>query len=504
MDGTAIATPRLDRRGWHGFERAIDARDEKIRIETAFLSTAQMNSNTVSGAGNAEFEVRVRQALLSAKHTIPQVAVVLFAFDASTKACCSEVETITALNNSILMRLRGGLRDSDTVALLNNGHIGVLLESVQGPQDLDLVVNRLLSRLADPVRIDNETFVLDPRIGTALFPEHGDSVRGLIEHAESDLTLAKANKQSYSASSPTPRNLFTARQWMTELRQAIVSDQLFLTFQPKVSLSRGRITGVEVLLRWQHPEHGIIVPDQFIPVAERTGLIIPLTLWVLQQSLLQCRQWNDMGLDIGISVNLTMWNLEAQELPDQIEALLRDTGVSPKHLELEITETSIMSDPQRVIRTLNHIRQLGARFAIDDFGTGYSSFSYLTKLPVSCIKIDKSFVQNIETDRDNSVVVKAVIDLGHNLGLNVVAEGVETVNAKKLLRLLQCDEGQGYYFCRPITADAMTKFLLQPPPTVRDRLFGSEIRDHNPPLMTENYDLSPLNAALGSSEKPIP
>jgi EAL domain-containing protein (putative c-di-GMP-specific phosphodiesterase class I) len=170
-----------------------------------------------------------------------------------------------------------------------------------------------------------------------------------------------------------------------------------------------------------------------------------------------------------------MWNLETQELPDQIEALLRDTGVAPNNLEFEITETSIMSDPQRVIRTLNQIRQLGVHFAIDDFGTGYSSFAYLTKLPVSCIKIDKSFVQNIESDRDSSVIVKSIIDLGHNLGLKVVAEGVETIDAKKLLTNFQCDEGQGYYFCRPIPADGMTKFLLQPPLSLRPRRLTPEV-----------------------------
>jgi EAL domain-containing protein (putative c-di-GMP-specific phosphodiesterase class I) len=250
---------------------------------------------------------------------------------------------------------------------------------------------------------------------------------------------------------------------MSELRQAIVSDQLFLAFQPKVNLSKGPVTGVEVLLRWHHPDYGVVVPDQFIPVAERTGLIIPLTLWVLQQSLLQCRRWNKMGLEIGVAVNLTMWNLEAQELPDQIEALLRDTGVAPENLELEITETSIMSDPQRVLKTLNQIRQMGVRFAIDDFGTGYSSFAYLAKLPVSCIKIDKSFVQNIETDRDNSVIVKSIIDLGHNLGLKVVAEGVETLTARKMLSAFQCDDGQGYHFSRPIPAEPMTQLLLQAP-----------------------------------------
>jgi EAL domain-containing protein (putative c-di-GMP-specific phosphodiesterase class I)/GGDEF domain-containing protein len=433
-------------------------------------STVLTDAPTVSG--NTEFELRVRQAILSAKHTIPQVAVLLFGFD-HVKG--GQVGRNTGWHSAILMRLRGGLRDSDTVALLPDDQVGVLLQSVQGPQDLDLVVNRLLGRLGNPVQADNETIVLKPYIGVALFPEHGDNVDKMIEHAKKDLAVAKSSRKSFTTWSSSPQTLFTARQWMTALRQAIVREQFFLTFQPKIDLLKARITGVEVLLRWQHPEHGIIPPDQFIPVAERTGLIIPLTLWVLQQSLLQCRQWNEMGLDISVAVNLTMWNLEAQELPEQIEALLHDTGVPPKHLELEITETSIMNDPQRVIRTLNQIRQLGAHFAIDDFGTGYSSFTYLTKLPVSCIKIDKSFVQTIETDRDNSVVVKSIIDLGHNLGLNVVAEGVETANAKNLLRAFHCDEGQGFYFCRPIPADAMTKFLLNPPATVMERHVAGEI-----------------------------
>ena len=451
-----------------------------------------MNSTILTGAptvsGNTEFELRVRQAILSAKHTIPQVAVLLFGFNLKGG---NQPGENTGWQSSILMRLRGGLRDSDTVALLPDDRIGVLLQSVQGPQDLDLVVNRLLGRLANPVQVDNESIVIQPYIGVALFPEHGDSVDKMIEHAKKDLAVAESSRKSYTTWSSSPRNLFTARQWMTALRHAIVREQFFLTFQPKIDLLKGCVTGVEVLLRWQHPEHGVIPPDQFIPVAERTGLIIPLTLWVLQQSLMQCRQWNEMGLNISVAVNLTMWNLEAQELPEQIEALLHDTRVSPKNLELEITETSIMNDPQRVIRTLNQIRQLGAHFAIDDFGTGYSSFTYLTKLPVSCIKIDKSFVQTIETDRDNSVVVKSIIDLGHNLGLNVVAEGVETANARNLLRAFHCDEGQGFYFCRPIPADAMTKFLLNPPATVKERQLVGELTSGNITTRIEGSTASP-------------
>lgn len=447
-----------------------------------------MENSPVESAGTSEFEVRVRQAIRSAKNSLPQVAVLVFSFESSTGALSLCDRDLLAFQSAVLMRLRSGLRESDSVAVLSNGHLGVLLQSVQGPQDLDLVINRLLGRLDDTIQINDVPITLEPRIGSALFPENGDSVESLIEYAEVDLGATAGNRTPQTTHASRSRSLFSARQWMSELRQAIVTDQLFLTFQPKVHLSKGRVTGVEALLRWQHPEHGIILPDQFIPVAERTGLIIPLTLWVLQQSLIQCRQWSKMGLDIDVAVNLTMWNLEAQELPDQIEALLRDTEVSPRNLELEITETSIMSDPQRVIRTLNQIRQLGVRFAIDDFGTGYSSFAYLTKLPVSCIKIDKSFVQNIETDRDNSVIVKSIIDLGHNLGLKVVAEGVETATAKKMLTAFQCDDGQGYYFCRPIPAEATTKFLLQPPDAFNASNFVAQAASEKSSLLVPNYN----------------
>ena len=218
-----------------------------------------------------------------------------------------------------------------------------------------------------------------------------------------------------------------------------------------------------MLTRWQQPDLGLISPDEFIPVAERTGLIIPLTLWVLKQSLLQCRTWREIGIDIGVAVNLSMWNLDAQELPTQISSLLENTGISADRLELEITESAIMGDPQRAIRTLSLIRDLGVRFAIDDFGTGYSSLAYLRKLPVSSIKIDKSFVKNMEHDRDNAVIVRSIIDLGHNLGLKVVAEGVETQEAQNMLRSFDCDEMQGYYYSRPIPADAVTKYLKAPP-----------------------------------------
>ncbi len=428
-----------------------------------------MSQTSTPGVGNVEFELRVQQAIQSAMYSTSQVAVLLIELANSTNGQSHDSRTWTAVQNSILVRLRGGLRETDTVALLDHGKFGVLLRSVQSPKDINLVVTRLVTQLAELARAEETAMPMSPRMGVGVFPDHAETVSGVLEHARNDLALAIATSRSHNLYTPQSQGRATSRLWMSELRQAIVKDQLFLTFQPKVSLKQPQVTGVEVLVRWQHREHGIILPDQFIPFAERTGLIIPMTLWVLQQSLIQCRTWNEMNLDTNVAVNLSMWNLEAQELPEQIEALLRDTGVSPENLELEITETSIMNDPQRVIRTLNKIRDLGVQFAIDDFGTGYSSFAYLSKLPVSCIKIDKSFVQNIEANRDNSVIVKSIIDLGHNLGLKVVAEGVETAQAMALLRIFQCDEVQGYYLCRPITAEMITKFLMEPPTLVTDR-----------------------------------
>ena len=428
-----------------------------------------MTQTTATGVGNAEFELRVQQAIQSAMYSTSQVAVLLIELEPSTHGQPRKSRTSTVTQNSMLVRLRGNLRETDTVALLDHEQIGVLLRAVQSPKDINLVVGRLMPQLAEFARAEEAKIPIVPRMGVGVFPDHAETAGGVLEHARNDLALAIATSRSHNIYTPQSQGRVTSRLWMSELRQAIVKDQLFLTFQPKVRLNQPQVTGVEVLVRWQHREHGVILPDQFIPFAERTGLIIPMTLWVLQQALVQCRTWNEMNLDTNVAVNLSMWNLEAQELPEQIEALLRDTGVSPENLELEITETSIMNDPQRVIRTLNRIRDLGVQFAIDDFGTGYSSFAYLTKLPVSCIKIDKSFVQNIESDRDSSVIVRSIIDLGHNLGLKVVAEGVETAQAMELLRTFQCDEVQGYYLCRPITAEMMTKFLIEPPAPATDR-----------------------------------
>lgn len=427
----------------------------------------------------------IRQAILAAQHSTKQVALLLIAFDDFPKAMPSIGHFANSLLEEMFIRLRALLRDSDIVVQVDTGGLAVLLLSITGTDDAVLVALKIVKTLKEPLESEGITFGICPRIGIALFPEHCTNADTLIELADDALNLAKQTRKSYSVysqESVPERPVFR----MAELRQAIVADQLFLLFQPKIQLRKGNISGLEVLSRWQHPEFGVISPNEFIPVAERTGLITPLTLWVLHQSLLQCRAWKDMGIDVNIAVNLSMWNLEEQQFPNQIQGLLKDAGVSAERLELEITESAIMLDPQQVMQTLRCIKDLGVRFTIDDFGTGYSSLAYLKKLPVSGIKIDKSFVQNMEIDRDNAVIVRSIVDLGHNLGLNVVAEGVETSDSNEMLRTFRCDEAQGFYYSRPIPAYAITDFLKHP-----------SIMFHNPSLFDSRLANIPLESSNG-------
>ena len=432
-----------------------------------------MNQAIADLCGNALFELRLRQAVLAAQHDVKQVGLLLIDIEATNNFPIQDSDLATEFSEKIWIRLQTVLRDSDTIVRMDGGELAVLLPSVAGPEDVIFVAGKVLSKLEEPLLLEGLRFEVRPRVGIALFPEHSSNADHLVDRADIALSTAKKTRRKYVLYAQEQNNYPRSALRMSELRQAIVADQLFLLYQPKINLKNGLIAGLEVLTRWQHPEFGLIPPDEFIPVAERTGLIIPLTLWVLHQSLLQCRGWNDMGIDINIAVNLSMWNLEAQELPDQIAGLTKSVGIPAHQLELEITESAIMGDPQRTMRTLTLIRDLGVRFTIDDFGTGYSSLAHLRKLPVTGMKIDKSFVQNMESDRDNAVIVKSIIDLGHNLGLKVTAEGVETRAASDMLVGFECDEAQGYYYSYPIQAHEIAELFKKSPFNLADCSFST-------------------------------
>ena len=318
---------------------------------------------------------------------------------------------------------------------------------------------RIAQALDRPVILEGHPFEVGASIGVALAPEHGEDATTLLRRADVAMYTAKNASDPYAVYQPdqdqhSPRRLAL----IGELRQAIADGQLLLHYQPKVDLGSGCFGGVETLVRWQHPTHGMIPPDQFIPLAEHTGLIKPLTHWVLDAALRQCRAWHDEGLDLRVAVNLSARLLTDPGVVDLITELLHARGVEARWLEIEITESAVMADPVGALTILTRLHDMGIRLSIDDFGTGYSSLSYLKRLPVDEIKIDKSFVLEMPTNGDDETIARSIIDLGHNLGLRVVAEGVEDDATWAQLATMGRDVAQGYFISRPIPAPELTRW----------------------------------------------
>ncbi|TMA12992.1 MAG: EAL domain-containing protein, partial [Deltaproteobacteria bacterium] len=328
-----------------------------------------------------------------------------------------------------------------------------------------MVARDILKVLEEPFVLEGLKLDIQASIGIVFFPDHGSNADTLIQRADVAMYAAKASRNGYTIYTPDQDQSNPGRLvLMGDLRRAIVDDQLFLLYQPKIDLQTGQVTGVEALARWRHPQLGTILPDQFIPLAERTGLIMPLTLWVLHEALRQSRRWHEAGIELNVSANISMLNLQSRALPDQVAGLLKSCEVPPSSFGLEITESTIMADPMRTMEIVKRMSDMGLQFSIDDFGTGYSSLAYLSKLPIDELKIDKSFVINMTTQKEDIVIVRSTIDLAHNLGLKIVAEGVENEATKEKLTLLGYDAAQGFHLSRPISADDITKRLNNPPP----------------------------------------
>lgn len=297
-----------------------------------------------------------------------------------------------------------------------------------------------------------------------MFPEDGDSTEKLLQKAEQTMTLAKTRSrnryQFYIAS--VDSEMRRRRELEKDLREALPRNQLFLVYQPQISYRDHRVVGVEALLRWQHPELGMVPPDQFIPLAEQNGNIITIGEWVLDQACRQLREWHDQGFsELRMAVNLSTVQLHHNELPRVVNNLLQIYRLPPRSLELEVTETGLMEDISTAAQHLLSLRRSGAMIAIDDFGTGYSSLSYLKSLPLDKIKIDKSFVQDLFEDDDDATIVRAIIQLGKSLGMQVIAEGVETAEQEAYIVAQGCHEGQGYHYSKPLPARELTTFLKQ-------------------------------------------
>jgi diguanylate cyclase (GGDEF)-like protein/PAS domain S-box-containing protein/excisionase family DNA binding protein len=367
------------------------------------------------------------------------------------------------LLQQIAARLQDALQPADTVARLGGDEFAVLRPG-DDATGATLIVQKLLATLEAPVVVEGQALPSQASIGVALFPEHGDDAQTLLRHADVAMYSAKQAHRPYAVYAPAQDPYSPSRlDLIAALRQAIALGALRLHYQPKLAVASGAVCGVEALVRWQHPQYGLIPPDQFICLAEQTGLIAPLTRWVLEAALRQCRRWQRRGLPLALAVNLSMWDVHDPEFPDNIAHFLRATNVPPDALRVELTESTIMADADHALDVLTRLAALGVRLSVDDFGTGYSSLSYLKRLPVDEIKIDRSFVQHMATQSHDAAIVASTIGLGRGLGLRVVAEGVEDRQTWDLLAGLGCDVVQGYYVSRPLPALAFARWLRTAP-----------------------------------------
>ena len=360
----------------------------------------------------------------------------------------------------LAQRLRTVMRDTDTVARLGGDEFGVLAPGTADSDTALQLAARVQRAMERPFVVSGLTLEVEASIGIAVSPEHGDDVETLLRHADVAMYLSKETHhpelydRDHDHYSPDRLAL------VGELRRAIDEKQLVVYYQPRVELATGAARCVEALVRWDHPERGLLGPGEFLPLAQHTGVVRLITRYVLDAAIRQCRAWRDLGLDVSVGVNLFSRDLLDGGLPDEVGRLLAANVLEPRRLELEITEDTILADPARTAVILEQLGARGIALAIDDFGTGYSSLSYLKRLPVDVLKIDRSFVSRMEVDEDDAIIVRSTIELGHNLGLIVVAEGVE--NQETLVRLaeLGCDTAQGYHLSRPIPAEKMTEWLL--------------------------------------------
>ncbi|GGC05358.1 GGDEF domain-containing protein [Oxalicibacterium flavum] len=349
-------------------------------------------------------------------------------------------------------RLTSCLRDSDTVARQGGDEFVLLLTSQPNEESVTQTMQRVLHEVAQPWKANDLDFQITCSIGVTLYPNDGRDIETLLKHADSAMYKAKElgrnNFQYFAAEMNT--SVTDRLELLNRLRQAIPNDEFALHYQPKLNLRTGRIIGVEALIRW-HTPGGMVSPGSFIPLAEETGLIIPIGEWVLRTACRQNREWQKAGYaPIPISVNLSPRQLARGDIVELVARVLQETGLDARYLELEITESVMATDVDKSFAMLTQLRALGVKISLDDFGTGYSSLSYLKRFPVDTLKIDQSFVRDIATSQDSAAIVKAIISLGHNLNLNVLAEGIETAAQSQFLQQNGCDEGQGYLMSRPI------------------------------------------------------
>ncbi len=411
----------------------------------------------------ALFEDRLKQAVGIAKAAAHSLGVLFISLDQFKKVNDSLGHGPgDMLLREFAERLKSCISKSDTVARFGSDEFALLQSRIDGTKDVIETIASLSQVLKFPFDLPGHELFATASVGISLFPLDGEDSQTLLKNAGAALYKAKksggANYQFYTADM---HELATRRLALeTNLRRAIQNQEFLLHYQPRVSVDSLSITGVEALVRWQHPQLGLVSPSDFIPLAEDTGLIVPIGEWVMREACLQGRRWQDEGFaPIQIAVNISGRQFHDRDLSQTVIRILEETGLSPKYLDLELTESSIMQSAEFASEMLIRLKSMGINISIDDFGTGFSSLASLKRLPIDALKIDRSFVRDATSDPDDAALVMAIITLAHNLRLRVVAEGVETEDQLRFLQLLRCDEIQGYFFSRPLPADTLASLF---------------------------------------------
>ena len=423
-----------------------------------------VNYDPLTGLPNrVALEAALAGALVRAEHQMHKLAVLFLDLDNFKTINDSLGHSVgDQLLCEVADRLRAACRESDRIARLGGDEFVIIFDAITEVDEISHLAQTILKSINQPYRIDTHELHTSPSMGISLFPDDGCDVSTMMRHADTAMYYAKsAGRNCYQYFSEPMNDAANKRLHLeNELWRALAENQLTLHYQPQVDLFSGKVVGVEALIRWNHPERGMIPPVEFIPVAEECGLILPIGHWVLVTACRQAKEWLDAGTDIGeMAVNISAHQFRQPEFAESVRQVLSDTGLSGERLELEITESAVMSSADTAIQTLHQLKAMGVKLAIDDFGTGYSSLSYLRRFPVDRLKIDRSFVTDIDSDVDAASLVTAIITLGRSLGLRLVAEGVETSGQADFLRDQSCERVQGFHFYRPSSAEDALKIL---------------------------------------------
>lgn len=456
---------------WLGLYQLVARASRRLNIQIEENRRLAWHDSLTDLPNRALFTDRTERAVASARRSGASVAILLINLDRFKEVNDTLGHHIgDALIREIATRLQGELRDADTIARLGGDEFAVLMPEVRDPDAPVHCALRVLDAVRRPFEVEGVTLEIDASVGAAKFPDDGADVTRLLQCADVAMYAAKEEHTGlvqYVASldEHTPERLAL----FGELRRAIENEELVLHYQAKADVVTGRVTGVEALVRWQHRMRGLLSPNQFIDVAEQTGLIRPMTRYVLDRALQDCRTWRDRGLELSVAVNLSPRNLLDGRLPGQIHELLGRHGLPPDALELEITESTAMVDPVRALQILDELHRSGIRLSVDDYGTGHSSLAYLSHLPIDTLKIDQSFVMDMAADPKGDVIVRSTIDLARNLGLLVVAEGVESRQVYHRLSELGCDSAQGFWLARPGPAETIPDVISAIEQRLHDR-----------------------------------